>query len=248
LAYKESINAKRYGDLYLHYKFVGLKVPEGLDYVKLEQVYQTHLLEHNFDAKPISKSFDDIKVIQVENRKKIETMLLEQKNNQGDLLKLCERNLETVANERNLKVNVSKLKEITKNYTSEELIAYVLEEIQTADEVFLQKYQQAFEQNKSAVTETSKAVLSPTTFKDFNDLNLLDQTTEHELTGNDVSIQVELPERKPAAKQVADSVLESKSSSSDDSTSSKKRSIGESQSSDTDATAESQSKKLKQKK
>jgi len=249
LAYKESINAKRYGDLYLHYKFVGLKVPEGLDPVKLEQVHQTHLLEQKFDAKPISRSFDDIKVIQVENRQKIEAMLLEQKNNQGDLLKLCERNLQTVAEERKLKVNVSKFKEITEKYTSEELIAYVLKEIQTSDEEFLKKYQQAFEQNKSSITETSKAVFSPTTFRDFNDLNLLDQTAEHELTGDDVSIQVELPERKPAAKQVADSVLESKSSSPDDSTSSKKRSIGESQSSDTeDATPESESKKLKPKK
>lgn len=236
---------KGMGDLYLHYKFVSLKVPEGLDPVKLEQVYQAHLFEQKFDAKPISRSFDDIKVIQVENRKKIEAMLLEQKNNQGDLLKLCERNLQTVAEEQKLKVNVSKFKEITENYTSEKLIAYVLTEIQTSDEEFLKKYQQAFEQNKSSITETSKAVLSPTTFRDFNDMYLLDKTAAHELTSDDVSLQVELPERKPAAKQLADSVLESKSNSPDDSTSSNKRSIGESQSTDTDATPESESKKLK---
>ena len=106
------------------------------------------MLEHNFDAKPISKSFDDIKVIQVENRNKIEKILLEKTNNKEDLFALCERNLEGLAKERNLKVNVSKLKEITKNYTSEELINYVVEEIKTADGAFLQKSQQAFEQNK----------------------------------------------------------------------------------------------------
>ena len=101
--------------------------------------------------------------------------------------------------------------------------------------------------------ETS-GVLSPIKSTNVNeltvsDLDLLDSTTEKKLTDEEVSVQVEYPERKPAAKKpVVESVFEPKSSSPEGSTSSSKRSIAESQSTDTETTLDSQSKKLKPKK
>lgn len=61
-----------------------------------------------------------------------------------------------MAKEQQLEFSVEKWRDIQKNYTSEELINYVMDELAKADTAFKNKYKSVYEKHQSAlVIETS---------------------------------------------------------------------------------------------
>lgn len=64
------------GDIYLEYKILDLKIPEGLDPTKLNTIYNEHLAAKKLDVMPIAKSFDELEHNQAEHREKIKKSLL----------------------------------------------------------------------------------------------------------------------------------------------------------------------------
>lgn len=76
LAYNEYVSNKRRGNTFLKYKIVGLEPPQNLkDLDKLNKMYKDFDFATKFDSQQIARSFDDIKLLQKENKEKLKVFL-----------------------------------------------------------------------------------------------------------------------------------------------------------------------------
>jgi len=178
----------------------------------------------------------------MESRIELKNQLTEKFKNTGDLYKVCKRSLDNLAQTQGLIINEKQFDTIKNELTSHELIDFVIEEFKKADEQFIENYKKRFDNSIEQSLDDKKPLLSSTsTDKNFYDLELLDNTTDKNLSKDDVSLQVKLPSRtlpgQPNTNEsMAESIFEQPKSDSLESSSeflSKKRSIGESLSTDT---------------
>ena len=255
-AYNDSVKNARHGNLFLNLKMVGLKIPDELDIDTFNSFYedQTFREKHNLEVQ--TKSFEDLRQVQMESRMEFKKQLIEKCKNTDDLYKVCRRSLDDLAKTKGLILNKEQFDTIKNELTSQELIDFVIEEFKKADEQFIESYKKKFDNSIEQSLDDKKPLLSPTsTDKNFYDLELLDNTTDRKLSKDDVTLQVKLPSKTvPGQPNTNESMTESiyekpKSDSLESSSesSSKKRSIGESLSTDTSDSLESNSSSKKPK-
>jgi len=233
VAYEDAVKKYRHGETFLNLGLVGKDVPNDLNAEKFNrllterQYLQAHGLEET------SKSLDELKQFQIDAREQLKVSLENASKSPMDFKLNCKRVLMKIAEVREQTLNYSKLDEVLNNYTTKEIIEYVVNTRKEWDDDVFKKLEQFREQCDSHKTSPiPNDLVDPVSKlgKHIYDRDLLESTTDKPLKSDDVSVQIAFEDmfKKPAPKTIGQDIFVEPDVESD----TPKRSIQKSQSTD----------------
>ena len=232
VAYKNVVKNYRHGEIFLKLGLVGKAVPDNLDVERLNALLEERHFLQTHGLEEISKSLNDLKQFQINARDELKVHLENVSKNPGDFKLICKRVLVKVAEAKGQELNYSKLDEVLKNHTSEEIIEFVVDARKDWDDDVYDKLKKFQEQcqpvEASAIPSDFENPVNKLT-KQIYDMELLHSTTNIPLTPNDASVQSQLEEMFSKPPKIEGQEIFVESSVESDKL---KRSIQESQSTD----------------